>query len=271
MDVSKNRGGKTPQNGWWTQWFQTLWTNGWFGGFPIIFGNTQIDIFLATVQEIGELVGVDQHFLEVESRSNLKGNSHCSKSHGIFIAQKSAKNLWFDRLLLWRNLKRFWQVGIPGLLWLVCPWFWQTFGCFIRLFYSWMNFYHQFDIVNIPSELQKKVGATNRSATPQFARNLVCWLLKESRLLHWSCSNICISYCLLLQYFFQGYFHLIILYVITRSIFFKIISLKCIQSTKRYPKVLAATCFFFRFKMFQVPHLIQPQAFANLRCWLEDA
>ena len=29
-----------PQNGWWKSWFQTLWTNGWFGGFPMIFGLT---------------------------------------------------------------------------------------------------------------------------------------------------------------------------------------------------------------------------------------
>ena len=33
----KIRGFKSPQNGWWKQWFQTLFFNGWFGGFPIFF------------------------------------------------------------------------------------------------------------------------------------------------------------------------------------------------------------------------------------------
>ncbi len=39
---TKNRGFSNPQNGWFISWFQTLWTNGWFGGCLItpIFGST---------------------------------------------------------------------------------------------------------------------------------------------------------------------------------------------------------------------------------------
>ena len=32
MGVEPKIGGILPQNGWFISWFQTLWTNGWFGG-----------------------------------------------------------------------------------------------------------------------------------------------------------------------------------------------------------------------------------------------
>ena len=42
---TKNRGRKTPQNGWWKSWFKTLWTNGWFGGVSHYFWKHPLSIW----------------------------------------------------------------------------------------------------------------------------------------------------------------------------------------------------------------------------------
>ena len=58
-----------PQNGWFISWFQTLWTNGWFGG-TTIFGNTHIYIYL----------WYKYHYMHIHIQSQM------SKTHSLFLA-----------------------------------------------------------------------------------------------------------------------------------------------------------------------------------------